>query len=121
MSNLKTPSVEIAPTKVAAVIDWLNRNHVDARATSMDRGELLTLQRGDAVVMHEATMGEDSCGVERIYAPGTLASFWMLEDLGGDEGLTAILIIGPNDDEAIVNCFSERDPSGYPFRRAVGG
>lgn len=119
MTNLKTPSIDIAPTQVAAVMDWLNRSSVDAHQSRMSSEDVQKLVRGDRLIMHEATMGEGNDGVERIYAPGTFATFWLLERLGSPFGLAVTLIIGPrDDDEAIVNCFYENDPSGFPFRRA---
>ncbi|WP_278393858.1 hypothetical protein [Sphingobium yanoikuyae] len=118
MSNIKAPSVEIEPFQVAAVIDWMNRTNANFYRPSMSRDEVQQLVRGDSLIMHEATMGEGNDGIERIYAPGTPAIFWMLERLGSPHGLAATLIIGPQDDDtAIVNCFYECDPAGYPFRR----
>ena len=119
VSNIKAAPVEITPGRVAAVIDWLDRNHPDARQQSLAREDVVLLKRGDVLIMHEATMGEGDDGIERIYAPGTRAVFWMREQLGPPFGVAATLIIGPEDnDEAIVNCFYECDPSGFPFRRA---
>ncbi|MDT7533761.1 hypothetical protein OVY48_10025 [Sphingobium sp. SA2] len=119
ITNLKTLTIEIEPSHAAAMIEWLNRNHPDARSETMTKDDVQSLVRGDRLIMHEATMGVGNDGVEHIYAPGTPAIFWMLERLGSATGLAATLVIGPaDDDEAITNFFYERDPAGFPFRRA---
>ncbi len=121
-SNIKAAPVEITPAMASRVMDWLNAQRDDSMLQPMSREEVATLRRGDALVMQEATMGEAPDGVERIYAPGTPAIFWLLEPFGPPTGWAVTIVIGGSfeDDKAIANTFYETDPEGFPFRRAEG-
>ncbi|EQB32017.1 hypothetical protein [Sphingobium ummariense] len=121
-SNIKAAPLEITPDMASRVMEWLNAQRDDSMLRPMSRREIAQLRRGDALIMHEATMGEGADGVERIYAPGTPAIFWLLERFGPPTGWAVTLVIGGSfeDDKAIVNTFYETDRAGFPFRCAEG-
>ncbi|MGE4321741.1 MAG: hypothetical protein AB7E60_01775 [Sphingobium sp.] len=112
----------ISPDMASRIMDWLNDQRPADMLRPMTREEVGALRRGDRLVMLEATMGEGADGIERVYAPGTEATFWLLEKLLPVPGWAATIVIGGGfeDDRAIVNCFYENDPAGFPFRRADG-
>jgi len=118
-SNIK-PTFEVTPDMASRVMDWLNIGRDPTILRSMPRAEVALLRRGDALVMNEATMGVCRDGCERIFAPGTRATFWLLERFGPPTGWAATLVIGGSfdGDVEIVNCFYESDPAGFPFQRA---
>jgi hypothetical protein len=67
------------------------------------------LQAGDRVVMLVETMGEMSAGGEVTYPPGTPAVIDSVDWYGGSQGHGVTVVIGDDEDRAIVNVFDDGD------------